>query len=156
MKRSPSELPLPVLRFSMTTLVVLSMGITAIASPTPKPAIAEEQSPHTLHSMPATPAAEMPSDPNASLTTPVSSATVMIEGFQFTPAEITLKAGGMVTFINRDSTPHTVTPDLAEAFISTGRLTKDESKNLVFDTPGVYSYHCEIHPSMMGKITVVE
>lgn len=86
----------------------------------------------------------------------VTQATVTIEAFQFSPNDIVLKKGGKITFINKDSTPHTVTPDPGSQFIGTGRLAKDESKTVVFDKVGVQSYFCEIHPSMVGKITVVE
>lgn len=88
--------------------------------------------------------------------TAVKQVTVTIEGFQFKPAEVTLKQGGSVTFINKDSTPHTATPEEEAKFTGTGRLSKDQSKTVVFNTVGVQNYFCEIHPSMKGKITVVK
>lgn len=88
--------------------------------------------------------------------TPVKEVTVTIEGFQFKPAEVMLKQGGSVIFINKDSTPHTATPEEGSKFTGTGRLTKNQSKKVVFNTVGVQNYFCEIHPSMKGKITVVK
>jgi plastocyanin len=86
----------------------------------------------------------------------VKTATVMIDGFQFMPDSLVLKKGGKVTFINKDSTPHTVTPDEGSKFMGTGRLEKDAPvKTITFTTTGEQHYFCEIHPSMKGKITVV-
>ncbi len=86
----------------------------------------------------------------------VKTATVMIDGFQFMPDNLVLKKGGKVTFINKDSTPHTVTPDEGSKFMGTGRLEKDAPvKTITFTTMGEQHYFCEIHPSMKGKITVV-
>jgi plastocyanin len=86
----------------------------------------------------------------------VTKATVNIEGFQFMPGEVTLKKGGEITFINKDGAPHTFTADKSSPeALSTGRLTKNQSKKIVFKKVGTYSYICDIHPSMMGKIVVV-
>ena len=53
---------------------------------------------------------DSPSNRLSASETPVETATVTIQGFQFKPAEIVIKQGGSVTFINKDSTPHTATP----------------------------------------------
>jgi plastocyanin len=87
---------------------------------------------------------------------PVSNATVTIENFQFKSNNIVIKKGGKVTFINQDSTPHTATPEGGAKFTGTGRLAKGQSKTVVFNTVGIQNYFCEIHPSMKGKITVVD
>lgn len=86
----------------------------------------------------------------------VSRATVTIEAFQFRPNEIVLKKGGRVTFINKDSTPHSATPDPGSKFTGTGRIEFNQSKTVVFNTVGMQTYYCDIHPSMTGRIRVVE
>jgi plastocyanin len=87
----------------------------------------------------------------------VKTATVTIDGFQFMPDAVVLKKGGKVTFINKDSTPHTVTPEPEAKFAGTGRLEKDApAKVITFTATGDQNYFCEIHPSMKGKITVVD
>ena len=88
--------------------------------------------------------------------TPVETATVTIQGFQFKPAEIVVKQGGSVTFINKDSTPHTATPTENAKFIGTGRLKRNEEKTITFEELGIQDYFCEIHPSMKGMVTVVQ
>ena len=88
--------------------------------------------------------------------TPVETATVTIQGFQFKPSAIVLKQGGSVTFINKDSTPHTATPTENAVFVGTGRLKRNEEKTVTFEELGIQDYFCEIHPSMKGIVTVVE
>lgn len=93
--------------------------------------------------------------PSSKTETVAKPAMVNIEGFQFQPDNVTIKKGGKVTFINKDSTPHTVSPDEGIKFAGTGRLDQNAPQTLVFDTVGKQNYHCEIHPSMQGKINVV-
>ncbi|MFQ3583472.1 MAG: hypothetical protein SNJ85_00860 [Cyanobacteriota bacterium] len=89
-------------------------------------------------------------------TAAVSEAEVIIRGFQYLPAEVTLKRGGTITFTNEDSTPHTATPLDGAQFQGTGRLRRNESKAVVFEVTGIQNYFCDIHPSMVGRIVVVE
>ena len=96
-----------------------------------------------------------PSDKLSATETPVESATVIIQGFQFKPSELTLKQGGSVTFINKDSTPHTATPTENATFTGTGRLRRNQEKTVIFDELGVQEYFCDIHPSMKGMVKVV-
>ncbi|MEN9222375.1 MAG: cupredoxin domain-containing protein [Thermostichus sp. HHBFW_bins_43] len=86
----------------------------------------------------------------------VAEAEVIIRGFQYLPAEVTLKRGGKITFTNEDSTPHTATPLEGAQFEGTGRLRRGESKGVAFEQAGIQEYFCDIHPSMMGRVIVVE
>jgi plastocyanin len=83
------------------------------------------------------------------------SSTVKLQGFQFQPSALTVKRGTTVTFVNKDATPHTVTAEKGAKFTGTGRLQKNDSKKVVFNQVGEYNYFCEIHPSMKGKIKVI-
>jgi len=89
-------------------------------------------------------------------TAAASEAEVIIRGFQYLPQQLTLKRGGKVTFTNEDSTPHTATPVEGAQFEGTGRLRRNESKTVVFEVAGIQEYFCDIHPSMMGRVVVVE
>jgi plastocyanin len=80
-------------------------------------------------------------------TGPVS---INIKGFAFQPADVTIKAGSEVTWINDDSATHTVVGNGFES----GNLATGQTYKHTFDAAGVYSYHCGIHPNMQGKITV--
>ena len=79
--------------------------------------------------------------------------TVLIQGFRFKPANITIKRGTKVRWINKDSHPHTATATNKRSFDS-GRLGKGQSYTHTFKSAGKKPYHCEIHPHMKGRITV--
>jgi plastocyanin len=75
---------------------------------------------------------------------------VSIENFAFNPESVTISAGDTVRWTNMDSTAHTVT----SANFDSGRLEPGASFNFTFTEPGTVEYHCSIHPSMQGNITV--
>lgn len=84
--------------------------------------------------------------------TKVSENTVTIQNFAFSPANLTVKKGTKVTFINKDSIGHSATAD--DKSFDTGVLEQNESKEVSFDKPGTYTYHCSVHPNMKAVITV--
>ena len=79
--------------------------------------------------------------------------TVVIRGFRFRPAQITIKRGTRVTWINKDPHPHTVTANKKGSFNS-GLLRKGQRYSHIFKTAGKKAYHCEIHPLMRGSVVV--
>jgi plastocyanin len=79
--------------------------------------------------------------------------TVLIQNFSFKPAQITIKRGTKVTWINKDSTTHTATANNGRSFDS-GRLGPGQRYTHTFKSAGKKSYHCEIHSDMKGTITV--
>ena len=77
--------------------------------------------------------------------------TVEIKGFAFIPENITVQRGTTVTWINRDSAPHTAT---GEGFDS-GSLGQGQMFRATFDQAGTFEYRCTIHPSMPpGRVIV--
>lgn len=87
----------------------------------------------------------------------VATDEVEIENFAFTPANITVKVGTKVTWINKDSTAHTVTADnTSNDAPSSEMLGKGQSYSFTFTKAGTYGYHCTVHPSMTGTVTVTE
>jgi len=78
---------------------------------------------------------------------------VAIDSMQFSPAEITVRPGDTVEFRNLDLVPHTVTERDTRWFDS-GMIAKGGTLKLVCNEPGLISYRCIYHPSMMGTITV--
>ncbi|HKP26729.1 MAG TPA: cupredoxin family copper-binding protein [Dongiaceae bacterium] len=76
--------------------------------------------------------------------------TVEIHQFKFAPAELEIKAGSTVTFVNLDLVPHTATGDAFD----TGTLKKGERKAVTFSTSGELPYLCKFHPHMKGRIVV--
>jgi plastocyanin len=79
-------------------------------------------------------------------------ATVGIDNFAFAPAEVTVKAGTKVLFVNRDDIPHLVV--LANGNARSKALDTDDSFSFIFDKPGEFIYFCGLHPRMKGKIIV--
>ena len=79
--------------------------------------------------------------------------TVLIQNFRFKPANITIKRGTRVRWINKDSTAHTATANNGRSFDS-GRLGPGQSYTHTFKRAGKQRYHCEIHPDMMGSVVV--
>jgi plastocyanin len=80
---------------------------------------------------------------------------ISIKNFAFSPQQITVTQGTTVTWTNQDSIQHTVVSDSGapEAF-SSGPLSQGGSFAFTLTKPGTYNYHCSIHPSMTGIITV--
>lgn len=78
--------------------------------------------------------------------------TVSIKDFAFNPADIQAKVGDTITFTNNDSAPHTATLD--DGSCSTGTISPSSSDGLTFTAAGTYPFHCKIHTSMHGTITV--
>ena len=75
-----------------------------------------------------------------------------IVNFAFSPANLTVTAGSTVTWTNSDSAAHTVTAD--GAVFSSSSLTDGGTFSHRFMTAGTFAYHCAIHPSMTGTVTV--
>jgi plastocyanin len=105
----------------------------------------------------ASPAPSMPpmgTSPAPSAAAPATAATaVTIMNFAFSPASISVPVGSTVTWTNQDSTAHTVTAD--DGSFDSGSLAPGATFSQAFDTPGTFAYHCNIHSSMHGTVTVV-
>ncbi|MBI5798168.1 cupredoxin family copper-binding protein [Candidatus Woesearchaeota archaeon] len=85
--------------------------------------------------------------------TKTSTIKINIQNFAFSPAEITIKAGDTIDWENKDSAPHTVTSDTGSE-LSSQTLKNGDTFSHTFTSPGVYDYHCTIHPSMTAKVIV--
>ena len=112
-------------------LILTACGGTA-ATPTPTP---------TLTNTP-TPTA-----------TPISGqANVNISGFAFAPQTLRISIGTKVTWTNNDSVNHTVTSQ--DNLFNSGTIARSATFSFTFTQSGTFDYHCQIHPSMTGKIIV--
>ena len=80
-------------------------------------------------------------------------ASVAIVDFAFEPGEVTIALGETVTWTNTGAEAHTVTADSSD--FTSGPLAPGDRFRRRFDTAGVFSYRCRIHPSMMGEVIVV-
>jgi plastocyanin len=101
-----------------------------------------------------TPPSESSGNASAPSGEAVRSEKVEIVDFAYDPDPTTIQAGGKVTWINRDSAPHTATAD--DGSFDTGTIEQGKLKSESFKQPGTYTYICTIHPSMHGTVEVVE
>lgn len=69
----------------------------------------------------------------------------------YNPNRIEINVGDTVTWINDDSSPHTVTSSNDSAFDS-DVLMRGETFSFTFDKEGEYPYFCTLHPSMVGTV----
>ncbi|UWG96599.1 cupredoxin family copper-binding protein [Dehalobacter sp. DCM] len=76
--------------------------------------------------------------------------TVLIEDYQFQPAEITIQKGEAITWIYKDAVGHTAT---GKSFDS-GLLNQDQLYKQTFNEAGTFDYLCTPHPYMKGKVIV--
>ncbi|HEV7466040.1 MAG TPA: cupredoxin domain-containing protein [Candidatus Dormibacteraeota bacterium] len=99
------------------------------------------------------------SSPGAGTTTSSSAnggspASVSVKNLAFTPAAVTIPAGGKVVWRFEDGeAPHTVTAD-ANSFGSAPNGLTSGTFEHGFGKAGTYDYHCDFHPTMKGTVTV--
>lgn len=77
---------------------------------------------------------------------------VNLANLKFNPAELTVKRGTTVEWVNGDDVPHTVTAQ--DRSFRSGTMEKGKSYRHTFDRPGRYPYFCEFHPFMKGTVVV--
>jgi plastocyanin len=81
---------------------------------------------------------------------PPKSHQVEIKGMQFTPAEIMVRPGDTIVWINNDMVVHDVTDE--KKSWSSKPIAIGKSWKMVAKRSG--GYYCSIHPVMKGKITL--
>jgi plastocyanin len=69
------------------------------------------------------------------------------------PADVTAKVGDVITWSNGDGVPHKVALDDGSCQMS-ANISAGSSASLVFSVAGTFPFHCSIHPSMKGTITI--
>jgi len=81
----------------------------------------------------------------------------------FSPNPINVKVGNSITWTNKDNVAHTVTsgsgssdPNRGKEFDSglSSLLSPRNTFSHTFKTVGEIQYFCQIHPTMVGKVTV--
>jgi plastocyanin len=77
-----------------------------------------------------------------------------IVDFDFSPGQLTVKAGTTVTWTNTGQRPHTAT-DRGGTF-DTEPIAPGASGKVTLSTPGTYFYFCRINPAKMNGVLVVE
>lgn len=78
---------------------------------------------------------------------------VYIEGMQFSPAELQVRLGDTITWINNDFIPHTATA--IDKSWDSKNLAKGEEFSLIVSDNTVLDYYCFYHPNMTAKIEIL-
>jgi len=78
-------------------------------------------------------------------------AAIVIKDLKFTPATVNIRVNETVTWRNEDSVLHDITMDNGLFDVD---LEASESFSYIFNQSGIYDYHCDIHPSMKGRVVV--
>jgi plastocyanin len=137
--------------FAGLVLVMATACGGGSATPAPAASVTGATPPHVA----SQPAASVAAPASAAGAAPVcgtgSGQAVGIANFAYSPGTLTVTAGSKVTWTNSDSTAHTVTFDAGP---DCGRVASGAAVSADFSAPGSYAYHCTIHPSMRGTITV--
>jgi plastocyanin len=83
--------------------------------------------------------------------------TITIQGNRgnqsFSPEPATVRVGQTVAWRNADSITHNATQD-ANRFATSNLGAGTTSPPIAMTTPGTFTYHCTIHPGMVGTLTV--
>jgi plastocyanin len=84
-------------------------------------------------------------------------AFVAIVNYGFYPKSLTVTKGTTVTWVNMDFVQHTVTAGTEQAptnLFDSHELNHMQSFSYAFSEPGIYTYYCDVHPNMIGTVTV--
>ena len=83
-------------------------------------------------------------------------ATVVIRGFKFEPAAVTVHAGDTVEWKNDDIVPHTATAEgeTQKPAFDSGTIRTGAAWRFVARNKGTYNYTCTLHPNMKGELIV--
>lgn len=91
-----------------------------------------------------------PTGASASVAIPVGAQTLGNRAFN--PDELDVAVGTTVTWTNTDSISHTSTSNAAGW--DSGTVAPGGRFSFAFQTAGTFSYHCSIHPGMVGTVVV--
>ncbi|TSC86257.1 MAG: Plastocyanin/azurin family copper binding protein [Microgenomates group bacterium Gr01-1014_7] len=123
----------------------------------------------TRPQQPATTPESTPSTPTSTESAVPTSATegammaeetvVKITAAGFSPKDITIKAGGTVTWTNSDSVVHAVNSAVHPTHqvyspLNLGNIQAGGKAALTFPDPGTYKYHDHLNPSLTGSVVV--
>ena len=88
---------------------------------------------------------------------PADAVTVTIDKMKYQQPEVTIKAGGVVTWQNAEAMPHNVAFKagvVGDDKMDGPMMKKGQSFSLRFNEPGTYDYHCTPHPFMKARVIV--
>ena len=88
-------------------------------------------------------------------TSPVT-ATIQLQGRQFSPRVRAIPEGSKVEFPNQDSFSHNVFSKANNAVFDTGVYGRGKTMDQTFKESGIFPIYCNIHPRMTGYVIVLK
>ena len=76
---------------------------------------------------------------------------VTIDELVFAPAEVTVKAGDTIEWVNKDILAHTATASSGEWNVI---IAPKQTSQAMMTTAGTFDYFCKYHPNMKGRVVV--
>jgi len=141
----------------ITILIILLVGAAILcAGCTQAPELVQPQATTGV------PAQTVTTAPATIVPTPISQAsvsgnTITIKNFVFTPQTMTVKAGSIVRWENKDTSPHRIIfidKEGRDTTIDSSVLSSTQAWSQKFDKPGTYLYYCKIYLEMIGTVIV--
>ena len=106
-------------------------------------------SPSSTSSTPATPSSTS-TGPSVTAGIPGGASVLSTTAFGTNPLMVAV--GTTVAWTNNDSIAHTSTADAGQW--NSGTINPGQTFRFTFSNAGTYTYHCTIHPNMVGTVTV--
>jgi plastocyanin len=116
---------------AVMTALMMGYGGSSYASPAPSPS---------------------PSSPATTATATIVSGASMMTTTAYSPNPLNILVGTTVMWVNNDNTSHTSTAD--GGAWSSPTIAPGGQFSFAFGSAGTFSYHCAIHPNMVGTINV--
>jgi plastocyanin len=90
--------------------------------------------------------------PTGSTTVSISNGASTQTTTAFGQNPLTISVGTTISWLNGDNTTHTSVADGSQW--SSGNIAPGGRFNFAFTSAGRFTYHCQIHPNMVGTIVV--
>ena len=81
-------------------------------------------------------------------------ATITIDNFTFTPAQLKVAPGTKVTWVNNDDIPHQIVDATDARAMKSPPLDTGDRFSFTYAKVGAYPYFCGLHPHMQGTVVV--
>jgi plastocyanin len=129
--------------------------LSAIPHPTEPSAVSTNASSSSTVIATTSPEAAEPIAPQ-----PLAPVAISISGFAYVPSQLSIPRGTTVTWTNNDSGMiHTISADSSEGQnmgLLSRSLAKGNTFSFTFDKVGTFSYHCAVHATLRGTVTVTD
>jgi len=83
---------------------------------------------------------------------PAAPGNVQVFDFDYAPRDLTVTVGASVRFENVGAKKHTVTAN--DGSFDSGLMATGDAYSHTFDQLGTFQYYCDLHPDMVGSVTV--